>query len=249
MRLKDKVAIITGSARGLGKLYAERFAKEGAKVTVCDVIDCGETVKAIESIGGEVLSLKTDVTGAESTVEMARKTVERFGRIDILVNNAAIYGGLRLQPFYEVDESEWDKVMAVNLKGMWLCCKAVFPYMKEQGHGKIVNISSGVHFKGIPYFIHYTTSKGGVVAFARAMARELGEYNINVNGVAPGLILTKASTAMFSPELAKKDTAAQALHKEQKPEYVVGAVLFLCTEDADYLTGQTIVVDGGTFMH
>jgi len=249
MRLKDKVAIVTGSARGLGKLYAERFAREGAGVTVCDVIDCGETVKAIESIGGEVLSLKTDVTSAESTAEMARKTVERFGKIDILVNNAAIYGGLRLQPFHEVDEAEWDKVMAVNLKGMWLCCKAVFPYMKEQGHGKIVNISSGVHFKGIPYFIHYTTSKGGVVAFTRAMARELGEYNINVNGVAPGLILTKASTDMFSPELAKKDTTSQALHKEQKPEYVVGAVLFLCTEDADYLTGQTIVVDGGTFMH
>jgi len=249
MRLRDKVAIITGSGRGLGKLYAERFAKEGSKVTVCDVIDCGETVKAIESIGGEVLSLRTDVTSTEETVEMARKTVERFGKIDILVNNAAIYGGLRLQPFYEVDEIEWDRVMAVNLKGMWLCCKAVFPYMKEQGQGKIVNISSGVHFKGIPYFIHYTTSKGGVVAFTRAMARELGAYNINVNSVAPGLILTKASRDMFSPELAEKDTATQALHKEQKPEYLLGTVVFLCTDDADYLTGQTIVVDGGTFMH
>lgn len=174
---------------------------------------------------------------------------ERFGLIHILVNNAAIYGGLRLQPFYEVDEIEWDRVMAVNLKGMWLCCKAVFPYMKEQGQGKIVNISSGVHFKGIPYFIHYTTSKGGVVAFTTAMARELGAYNINVNSVAPGLILTKASRDMFSPELAEKDTATQALHKEQKPEYLLGTVVFLCTDDADYLTGQTIVVDGGTFMH
>jgi NAD(P)-dependent dehydrogenase (short-subunit alcohol dehydrogenase family) len=249
MRLKDKVAIITGSSRGLGKLYAERFAEEGAKVTVCDVTDCGEAVKAIKAIGGEVLALKTDVTKVGDTVEMVKKTVERFGKIDILVNNAAIYGGLRLQPFYEVDENEWDKVMAVNLKGMWLCCKAVFPYMKEQGHGKIINISSGVHFKGIPYFIHYTTSKGGVVAFTRAMARELGEYNINVNAVAPGLMLTKASNDMFSPELAKKDTATQALHKEQKPEYVVGTVLFLASEDSDYLTGQTIVVDGGTFMH
>lgn len=249
MRLKGKVAIITGSGRGLGRLYAERFVQEGAKVTVCDVIDCGETTKAIESTGGEVLSLNTDVTSDKSTAEMARKTVERFGKIDILVNNAAIYGGLKLKAFYEIDENEWDKVMAVNLKGAWLCCKAVFPYMKEQGWGKIVNISSGVHFKGIPYFLHYTASKGGVVALTRALARELGQYNINVNAVAPGLILTNASRDMFSPELTEKDTASQALHREQKPEYVVGTVLFLCTADADYLTGQTIVVDGGTFMH
>jgi len=249
MRLKDKVAIITGSGRGLGSLFAERFAKEGAKVAVCDVIDCEETVKTIESNGGEAFAMKVDVTKSEDTVGMVKKTVERFGRIDILVNNAAIYAGLKLQPFYEVDENEWDKVMAVNLKGLWLCCKAVFAYMKEQGSGKIINMASGVHFKGIPYFIHYTTSKGGVVAFTRAMARELGEFNINVNAVAPGLILTKASTDMFSPELAKKDTAAQALHKEQKPEYVVGTVLFLAGEDSDYLTGQTILVDGGTFMN
>ncbi|MQY69525.1 MAG: SDR family NAD(P)-dependent oxidoreductase, partial [Firmicutes bacterium] len=203
MRLKDKVAIITGSGRGLGKLYAERFAREGAKITVCDVIDCGETVKEIESIGGEVLSLRTDVTSEEDTAEMARKTAERFGRIDILVTNAAIYGGLSLKPFYEFTVDEWDKLMAVNLKGMWLSCKAVFSYMKAQGKGKIVTISSGVHFRGLPYFIHYTTSKGGVVAFTRAMAQELGQYHINVNSVAPGLILTKASTDMFSTESIK----------------------------------------------
>jgi len=249
MRLKDKVAIITGSGRGLGKLYAERFAKEGAKVTVCDIIDCGETAKAIKAIGGEVLTLKTDVTKVTDTAEMAKKTVERFGKIDILVNNAAIWAGIKLKPFWEISEDEWDKLMAVNLKGMWLCCKAVVPYMKEQRSGKIINLSSGVHFKGIPYVTHYTTSKGGVVAFTRAIARELGEYNINVNGIAPGLILTEASLDKFSPELIAKDTANQALHKEQKPEYVVGTVLFLASEDSDYLTGQTILVDGGTFMH
>lgn len=249
MRLKDKVAIVTGSARGLGKLYAERFAKEGAKITVCDIIDCGETVKAIESIGGKVLSLKTDVTSEEDTAEMAKKTVQRFGRIDILVNNAAIWGGIKLEPFWEISVEEWDKLMAVNLKGTWLCCKAVFPYMKEQGEGKIINISSGVHFKGVPYVTHYTTSKGGVVGFTRAIARELGQYNINVNGVAPGLILTEASLDKFTPELIARDTANQALHKEQKPEYVVGTVLFLASDDSDYLTGQTITVDGGSFMH
>jgi len=249
MRLKGKVAIVTGGGRGLGKLYAERIAKEGAKVVVCDVIDCEQTVNSIISIGGEVLSFKTDVSSSQNATDMAKRAADKFGRIDILVNNAAIYGGLKLQPFDEIDESEWDKVMAVNMKGTWLCCKAVFPYMKKQGRGKIVNITSGVHFKGIPYFLHYTASKGGVVALTRGLARELGQYNINVNAVAPGLILTKASTDMFSPELAKKDTASQALQKEQKPEYVVGAVLFLCSEEADYLTGQTIVVDGGTFMH
>ena len=249
MRLKDKVAIITGSGRGLGKLYAERFAQEGAKVTVCDTIDCGETVKTIESIGGEVLPLKTDVTSAESTVEMARKTVERFGGIDILVTNAAIFAGLKLKPFDEVDESEWDKLMTVNLKGMWLCCKAVVPYMKKQGGGKIVTISSGVHFRGVPYFIHYTTSKGGVIAFTRAMATELGQYNINVNSVAPGLILTKASKDMFSPEIIKTDIDLKATGKEQKPEYVVGTVLFLASDEADYISGQTILVDGGVNYH
>ena len=249
MRLKNKVAIVTGGGRGLGKLYAEGIAKEGGKVVVCDIIDCEETVASITSIGGEVLHFKTDVSSSQNTKDMAKRAVEKFGRIDILVNNAAIYGGLKLQPFNEIEESEWDKVMAVNIKGTWLCCKSVFPYMKKQGGGKIVNIASGVHFKGIPYFLHYTASKGGVVALTRALARELGQYNINVNAVAPGLILTKASTDMFSPELAKKDTASQALKKEQKPEYVVGTVLFLCSEEADYLTGQTIVVDGGTFMN
>jgi 3-oxoacyl-[acyl-carrier protein] reductase len=249
MRLKEKVAIITGSGRGLGRLYAERFAKEGAKVTVCDIVDCRETVEAIEAIGGEVLSLKTDVTSAESTAEMARKTVERFGRIDILVTNAAIYAGLKLKPFDEVSEDEWDKLMAVNLKGMWLSCKAVVPYMKKQGGGKIVTISSGVHFRGLPGFIHYTTSKGGVIAFTRAMATELGEYNINVNSVAPGLMLTQASRDMCSADIIKTDIDLKAIHKEQKPEYVVGAVLFLASGEADYITGQTILVDGGVNYH
>jgi len=251
MRLKDKVAIVTGSGGGLGKAYAERFAKEGAKVTVCDITDCSETVKAIKAIGGEVLALRTDVTKAEDCVEMAKKTVERFGRIDILVTNAAIFGGIKLKPFYEVTEEEWDKLMAVNLKGMWLSCKAVFPYMKQQGKGKIITISSGVHFKGVPYFIHYTTSKGGVIGFTRAMARELGQYNININSIAPGLTWSKAAEEMFKdkPEIVERELAGYCFKRVQQPEDLLGTLVFLASEDSDNITGQTIGVDGGAYMH
>lgn len=249
MQLKGKVVIVTGGARGIGKEYALRFSQEGAKVVVCDVLDCGGTAKEIESRGGEVLSLKTDVTSEQSTVEMAKKTAKRFGRIDVLVNNAAIYGGIEFNPFYEITVDEWDKLMAVNLKGIWLCCKAVFPYMKEQGKGKIINIASAVHFSGVPYFIHYTTSKGGVIAFTRAMARELGDYNINVNAVAPGVVMTKATLDMTPEERIEMAVARLCFKRRQQPEDLLGVVMFLASEESDYITGQTIVVDGGGTLH
>jgi NAD(P)-dependent dehydrogenase (short-subunit alcohol dehydrogenase family) len=249
MRLKDKVAIVTGSAGGLGKAYSLRFAQEGARVTVCDILDCTETAKEIEAVGGQALALKTDVSSEESTLNMAHKTVKRFGRIDILVNNAAVYGSIRRKPFCEVTVDEWDKLMAVNLKGMWLCCKAVFPYMKQQGKGKIINISSSVHFAGVPYFIHYATSKGGVVAFTRALARELGQYNINVNALAPGLTLTEAGRAVNPPERIEKVVELQSLKRPEQPEDLVGTAVFLASDDSDFITGQTILVDGGGTMH
>lgn len=249
MKLKDKVVIVTGSARGLGREYALRFSSEGAKVVVCDVLDCGETAREIESRRGEVLSLITDVSSEESTIEMAKKTFERFGRIDVLVNNAAIFGGIVLKPFYEITVDEWDKLMAVNLKGIWLCCKAVFPFMKEQGKGKIINVASAVAFSGVPEFIHYTTSKGGVVSFTRALARALGDYNINVNAIAPGLIQTKATLDMAPPELIEASIAGQCFKWRQEPEYLVGTVVFLASEESDFITGQTIVVDGGGILH
>lgn len=198
MRLNGKVAIVTGGARGLGKAFSLRFAAEGARLVICDILDCSETASEIEAGGGEVLALKTDVASEPDTLEMAKKAVERFGGIDILVNNAAIYGGIVLKPFNEFTVEEWDALMAVNLKGMWLCCKAVFPAMKEQGKGKIVNIASTVCFKGVPRFIHYTTSKGGVVGFTRGLSREVGQYNINVNAIAPGLTATDASIQMYT---------------------------------------------------
>lgn len=249
MRLRDKVAIVTGSAGGLGKAYSLRLAQEGSRVTVGDVLDCTETAQAIEAMGGEVLSLKTDVTREESTVEMAKKTFERFGRIDILVNNAAFYGNIQKKPFYEFTVDEWDRLMAVNLKGVWLCCKAVFPYMKEQGKGKIINISSTVHFGGVPYFIHYATSKGGVVGFTRALAREIGQYNINVNSIAPGLTMTPAGQAVNPPEHIEKVKASLSIKRPEQPGDLVGTVVFLASDDSDFITGQTLVVDGGGIMH
>lgn len=249
MKLKDKVIIVTGSARGLGREFALRFSAEGAKVAVCDVLDCGETAKEIESRGGEVLSLTTDVSSEESTVEMAKRTSEHFGRIDVLVNNAAIYGGMVHRLFHEITVEEWDKLMAVNLKGMWLCCKAVFSFMREQGKGKIINLASAVAFSGPPQFIHYVTSKGGVVSFTRALARALGDYNINVNAIAPGLIQTTATLDTIPPELIESSIAMQCLKWPQKPEYLLGTVIFLASDESDFITGQTIVIDGGGILH
>ena len=178
MQLKDKVVIVTGSARGMGKAIALRFAKEGAKVTVCDILDCKQTADEVKALGAEALALKTDVTSETDTVNMAKKTAERFGGIDVLVNNAAIFGGIEnknfAKPFDQISVEEWDKLIAVNLKGIFLCCKAVVPYMKQQGQGKIVNIASSVAYMGTPIFLHYTTSKGGVVSMTRGLANGTG---------------------------------------------------------------------------
>jgi NAD(P)-dependent dehydrogenase (short-subunit alcohol dehydrogenase family) len=249
LKLEDKVVIVTGSGRGIGKAYAERYAKEGAKVTVCDIIDCTETEKAIKSMGGEVLSLKTDITSEKDTVEMANKTAQHFGRIDVLVNNAGIWGGIVLKPFYETSVEDWDKMMAVNLRGMFLCCKAVFPYMKQQGKGKIINIASIAAFHGIPYTLHYATSKGGVIALTKVMARELGEFNINVNCVAPGLVWNEASKGQIPTQELERHISTMCLKRAQQPEDLLGTVIFLSSEESDFVTGQTIVVDGGSFLH
>jgi len=249
MRVKDKVAIVTGSAQGMGTAHALRLAKEGAKVVICDILDCEPAAKEVKAIGGEALALKTDITSEQGTGEMARKTIERFGRIDILVNNAAIFGGIQFKPFDQITVEEWDRLMAVNLKGMFLCCKAVLPYMKKQGKGKIVNISSGVAFSGLPYFLHYTTSKGGVVSLTRGLAREVGEFNINVNAVAPGMVWTPATQGIVSEEVAKEITKKQCIHKIVQPEDVAWAVLFLASDESDMITGQTLVVNGGEILH
>ena len=249
MRLKDKVVIVTGSGRALGKEFAIRYAQEGAKMVVCDIGDTADTVSAIESLGGEALSLKTDVTSEQSTTEMAEKTVERFGRIDVLVNNAGIYADIIKKPFYQLPEDEWDKIMAVNVKGPFLCSKAVFPAMKEQGKGKIINIASAAAFVGGSQFIHYIASKGGVVSLTRGLALELGPYNININAVAPGLTVTDYNVKTTPKEIIELATAKRCLKRQQEPEDLLGVMVFLATEESDFITGQTIVVNGGAYFH
>jgi len=253
MRLENKVAIVTGSARGMGRVFALRLAREGAKVTVCDVLDCAPVAKEIEAIGGEVLALKTDVTSEKDTAEMAQKTVDRFGRIDILVNNAAIIGAIEVKDFAKpVDKivsADWDRILAVNIKGVFLSSKAVIPYMKKQGGGKIVNMASNVAFTGLPDFIHYSTSKGGVLTMTRGLAWALGEFNINVNAVAPGLVMTEAMQAAFNAKYSEMVVGHQLLKRKIEPEDVAAAVLFLASDEAAMITGQTLAVNGGEYMH
>jgi NAD(P)-dependent dehydrogenase (short-subunit alcohol dehydrogenase family) len=251
MRLKDKVAIVTGSARGLGRAYALRLAKEGAKVVVADVLDGTETVDAITAQGGEALYVRTDVTSEESTREMAAKTLERFGRIDALVNNAALFADLIKKPFWEIPVAEWDKVMAINLKGPFLCAKAVYPQMKKQGKGKIINVASGTFFKGLPHFLHYVVSKGGNVAITRSMAREVGDAGINVNCIAPGYTETEflKDHPQDTPEATKAIMGSRCIKRAETPDDLSGTVVFLCSGDSDFITGQTIVVDGGSALN
>jgi NAD(P)-dependent dehydrogenase (short-subunit alcohol dehydrogenase family) len=253
MRFKDKVAIVTGSARGMGRVFVRRFAEEGAKVTVCDVLDCAPVAKEIEGLGGHVLALKVDVTSEEDTAAMAKKTFDRFGRIDILVNNAAIIGAIEVKdfakPVEEIVSADWDRILAVNIKGVFLSSKAVIPYMKKQGGGKIVNMASNVAFTGLPDFIHYSTSKGGVFTMTRGLAMALGDFNINVNAVAPGLIMTEAMQAAFNAEYSEMVVGHQLLKRKIEPEDIANAVLFLASDEAAMITGQTLAVNGGEYMH
>lgn len=247
MRLKEKVIIVTGAAQGLGKAFSLALAREGAKIAVVDIADCGATVKEIEASGGEVRALRTDVSSPEETQKMAEETVRTFGRIDVLVNCAAIVAELRRKPFFEIDPAEWDKVMTVNVKGPWLCTKAVFPYMKSQGKGKIINFSSETFFTGSHGFVHYVTSKGGVVGMTRSLAVELGPHNITINAIAPGL--TDSETARAIGDVSKYDVSRTPMGRLEQPHDLFGALVFLASGDSDFVTGQTILVDGGRVMH
>jgi NAD(P)-dependent dehydrogenase (short-subunit alcohol dehydrogenase family) len=251
MRLRDKVVIVTGAARGLGQVYAIRLAKEGAKVVATDIQDSSVTAGEIKKMGGQAIGVRTDVTNEESTREMAQKTIEAFGRIDVLINNAAIFAEILKRPFWEIPAEEWDAVMAVNLKGPFLCAKAVYPQMKKQGKGKIINIASGTFYKGTPNFLHYVVSKGGNVAITRAMAREVGDAGICVNAIAPGFTVTDylKEHPMDGPEVHKSIIASQCIKRVQTPDDLTGTIVYLASDDSDFVTGQTILVDGGSALN
>ena len=250
MSIKDKVVIVTGAAGGLGQMFALRLAKEGAKVVVADIADLTATVDLIEKEGGEVLAAKVDITSQSSVEAMCKETFEKYGRIDGLINNAAVYANLKMLPFDQIDEKDWDLVMNVNVKGVWICCKSVFPYMKKQGSGSIVNISSSSVLEGNPYFAHYVTSKGAVWAMTRSISRNAGEYNIRVNSITPGYTMTEASKSLAGdPESYKKNyednIAKRALKKALEAEDIVGGAIFLISDDSKCITGQNINIDGG----
>ena len=249
MNFENRVVIVTGAARGLGQEYARQFARRGANVAVNDLRDCSETLEIIEREGTAGIAAKTDVTSEESTGEMAQAVLDKFGRIDVLVNNAALYGSLTFVPFDRLDEDEWDATMNVNVKGIWQCCKAVVPAMKEQESGSIVNISSLAATYGMPNGLHYTASKAAVIGATRGLARELGRHNIRVNAVAPNVVNTDATDEVFGDKRDKVVDATmsqQAIRKPLETEDIVGAVLYLSSDHSKLTTGQTIMVDGGT---
>ncbi|HKA34395.1 MAG TPA: SDR family oxidoreductase [Candidatus Binatia bacterium] len=248
MRLKDKVAIVTGAAQGIGAAYARGLAREGAAVAVVDILDPNPTVKAIQDSGGKALALKIDVSDEKQTQDMAQKTLDAFGRIDILINNAAVYGNIVRKPFEQITVEEWDKLYSVNVKGIFLCVKAVAPHMKSQQSGKIINATSSTFFKGNEDFLHYVSSKGAVVAMTRSLARELGEYNINVNAIAPGQTLSEANLKR-GDKVDSNSLRIRLLKKRLYPEDLVGTIIYLSSPDSDMMTGQVLLVDGGTAFH
>src|ERR1051325_10362967 len=246
MRLKDKVAIVTGGGIGLGRAYCKALAAEGAKVVVADIQDAAAQTVADEVQG---VAVRVDVTSADETQAMAARVLEAYGAIDVLVNNAGMYSSIAKRPFTEIPLEEWDRCMAVNVRGVYLCCRAVYPSMKNQRRGKIINISSGTVLGGTPMFLHYVSSKAAVIGLTRALAREVGGDGINVNAITPGLTLADEDPKrQLSEEYLAPRRQARAIKRDQYPEDLVGAIVFLASADSDFVTGQTLNVDGGTWM-
>ena len=249
--LEGKVVIVTGAGRGLGQAYAVEAARLGAKVVAGDVLDCADTVGRIAGGGGSAIGVRLDVAEIDSALAMAERAAEAFGGAHVLINNAALYGALTGGRFDRIDEDEWDRAMAVNVKGIWNCCKAVVPRLREAGGGSIVNVSSLAATYGMPYALHYTTSKAAVVGMTRALARELGRDEIRVNAIAPTAVVTEGTAEFFGE---KADDALrvikddQCLRRNPRPADMVGTVMWLASDASGFVTGQTIAVDGGTVM-
>ncbi len=249
--LDGKVVVITGAGRGLGQAYAVACAAEGGRVVAADLGDCADTVALAAKDGGSCIGIAADVTDATAVEAMAGAAVEAYGGIDALVNNAALYGALHGGRFESIDEDEWDAAMNVNVKGMWYCCRAVVASMRERGGGSIVNIASLAATYGMPYGLHYSTSKGAVIGLTRALAREIGRDEIRVNAIAPTAVVTEGTREFFGPKYeGALDVikSGQAIRRNPEPDDLIGTLLWLVSDASRFVTGQTISVDGGTVM-
>jgi len=250
-RLDGRVAVVTGAAQGIGAAYARALAADGAKLCVSDIIDAKPVAQDIENAGGAAVAVHCDVCDSQSVQAMVAATLRAFGQIDILVTNAGLFAQLPLKSMFEIDSAEWDRVMAVNVRGVFECVKAVAPEMKKRKYGKIINIASGTVFKGTPMLLHYVSSKGAVVAMTRCLARELGDHGIRVNTLAPGLVLSEGvvRNPSWTASMVANNVASRAIKREAVPEDVLGTLVYLASADSDFVTGQLIVVDGGSVMH
>ena len=245
--LEGRVSIVTGGARGIGRAYAMGLAAEGSLVVVADLLDGEGTVEEIQQGGGQAMSVQVDVGDPASAEAMAARAADRFGRIDVLVNNAAYFKEAKRGPFTDIEVEEWDRAFHVNVRGTWLCCRAVYPYMRRNGYGRIINVSSNTPFKGVPGFLHYTASKAAIIGLTRALAREVGSDNIGVNTVAPDFIPDEemARTRAAEAEIVIRQ---RCFPRTQSPEDMVGIVVFLAGPGSDFITGQSFLVNGGAWF-
>lgn len=254
MMLEGRVAIITGAARGIGAAFALGYAQEGARLVIADIVDGDDAVVEVSRAGSEAIFVRTDVTRQDQCDAMAVAAADRFGHIDILVNNAAMYASIIKKPFMDITTEEWNRVMEINTTGPFHCVKAVFPYMREKG-GKIINVASSVVFEGAAGMPHYVASKGAAMAFTRCMARELGAHNINVNSLAPGYTQSEASKKIESgrqdggPDPEKIMMQRRCLKRSEDPVDLVGTAIFLASDMSNFITGQLILCDGGSSFH
>lgn len=249
-RLKGKTVLVTGAAQGIGAALARGLAAQDAAVVIADILPGKTVAEEIREHGGQALALDCDVTSAEIIQKTIAATLARYGRLDAVVNNAALFGKVQNVSLFDIDIADWDRIMAVNARGPWLLARYAVPAMEQSGGGAIVNMASNRVFLGAPELLHYDASKGAVVAMTRSMARELGTKRIRVNCIAPGLTMSenvKQRTGIEERALLVKDR--RPIGRDQQPDDLVGAVVFLVSDESEFITGQTLVVDGGSVMH